>query len=107
MAATTPAVRGPARFEPALLRRKATGTAFYGACLLAIAVLLVALVALLVDVFLRAAPWLDLQFLAGVPSSRPARAGILPAIVGTFEIGLIVGLLTFPIGVGAAVYLVE
>jgi len=55
----------------------------------------------------RAAPWLDVDFLTGVPSSRPARAGILPAMVGTFEIGLIVGALTFPIGVAAAIYLAE
>ena len=60
---------------------------------------MLALVALLVDVFVRAAPWLDVQFLTGSPSSRPERAGILPALVGTIEIGIIVGLITFPIGV--------
>lgn len=107
MTTLAPAATPRARFEPALMRRRLTGTAFYGACLFAIALLLLALVALLVDVFVRAAPWLDVEFLTGVPSSRPARAGILPAIVGTFEIGLIVGLLTFPVGVAAAVYLVE
>ena len=95
------------RFEPAVMRRKLTGTLFYGACLLAIGLLLLTLVALLVDVFVRAAPWLDVGFLTGVPSSRPARAGVLPALVGTFEIGVIVGLLTFPIGVAAAIYLAE
>ena len=103
----TPAVRVAPRFEPALMRRKLTGTVFYGACLAAIALLLITLLALLVDVFFRAAPWLDVQFLTGVPSSRPARAGILPALVGTLEIGVIVGLLTFPIGVAAAIYLAE
>ena len=103
----TPAVRVTPRFEPALMRRKLAGTVFYGACLAAIALLLITLLALLVDVFLRAAPWLDVQFLTGVPSSRPARAGILPALVGTFEIGVIVGLITFPIGVAAAIYLAE
>lgn len=107
MGAAVPAARVAPQFEPALMRRKLNGTLFYGACVAAIAVLLLALVALLVDVFVRAAPWLDLEFLTGVPSSRPARAGILPALVGSFEIGLIVGLLTFPIGVGAAIYLVE
>jgi phosphate transport system permease protein len=95
------------RFEPAVMRRKLTGTLFYGACLAAIALLLLTLVALLVDVFVRAAPWLDVGFLTGVPSSRPERAGILPAMVGTFEIGVIVGLLTFPVGVAAAIYLAE
>jgi phosphate transport system permease protein len=107
MTAATPAVREVPRFEPALMRRRLTGTLFYGACLLAIAVLLLTLVALLVDVFIRAAPWLDVQFLTGVPSSRPERAGILPAVVGTLEIGLIVGIVTFPLGVAAAIYFVE
>jgi phosphate transport system permease protein len=89
------------------MRRRLTGTLFYGACIAAVALLLLTLVALLVDVFVRAAPWLDVDFLTGVPSSRPARAGILPAMVGTFEIGLIVGLLTFPVGIAAAIYLAE
>ena len=107
MTAATPAAREVSRFEPALMRRRLTGTVFYGACLLAIALLLLTLVALLVDVFIRAAPWLDIDFLTGVPSSRPSRAGVLPAMVGTLEIGLIVGLITFPIGVAAAIYFVE
>jgi phosphate transport system permease protein len=107
MAASTPTVRAAVRFEPALMRRKLSGTLFYGACIAAIGLLLVALVMLLVDTFGRAAPWLDLEFLTGAPSSRPARAGILPALVGTFEIGLIVGLVSFPIGIAAAIYLVE
>ncbi len=37
-------------FQPDLARRKLTGTIFYGACLAAIAVLLIALVSLLIDV---------------------------------------------------------
>jgi phosphate transport system permease protein len=52
-------------------------------------------------------PWLDLQFLTGVPSRRPAQAGVLPALVGSLEISVIVGLLTFPIGVAAAIYFTE
>ena len=107
MAASTPTASVAMRFEPALMRRKLSGTLFYGACIAAIGLLLVALVMLLVDTFGRAAPWLDLEFLTGAPSSRPARAGILPALVGTFEIGLIVGLVSFPIGIAAAIYLVE
>ncbi|HEU0237499.1 MAG TPA: phosphate ABC transporter permease PstA [Candidatus Limnocylindrales bacterium] len=107
MGVFAPAARTAPRFEPALMRRKLGGTVFYGACLAAIGLLMLALVALLVDTFVRAAPWLDVDFLTGVPSSRPARAGILPALVGTFEIGVIVGLVTFPIGVAAAIYLAE
>ena len=63
-AATTP------RFEPALMRRKLTGTIFYGACLAAIGILLLALMALLVDVLIKGLPWLDADFLTRPPSSR-------------------------------------
>lgn len=109
MAAAAPVTPAQARpeFDPALARRKLTGTVFYGACLAAIAVLMVALVMLLHDVLSRGLPWLDLDFLGGVPSRRPERAGILPAIVGSLELLVIVGVLTFPTGVAAAIYLNE
>jgi phosphate transport system permease protein len=96
-----------ARFDPALARRKLTGTLFYGACLGAIGVLLLALVILLADILSRGLPWLDAGFLTGVPSRRPSRAGILPALVGSLEISLIVAALAFPIGVAAAIYFTE
>ncbi len=111
MAAATPASSPtPAvidRFEPALMRRKLTGTLFYGACLAAIGILLVALILLLFDVFSRGLPWLDTQFLTGVPSRRPERAGLLPALVGSFQVGVFVALFSFPTGVAAAMYLTE
>ena len=94
-------------FESNIARRKLTGTLFYGACLGAIFILLLALVILLFDILSRGLPWLDADFLTGVPSRRPERAGILPALVGSLEISLIVGFLTFPIGVAAAIYFTE
>jgi phosphate transport system permease protein len=103
----TAASSRPAVFQPDLARRKLAGTIFYGACLAAIAVLLIALVSLLIDVFARGLPWLDTDFVTGVPSRRPERAGILPALVGSLEIALIVAALAFPIGVAAAIYLGE
>jgi phosphate transport system permease protein len=102
-----PAIVGAPRFEPALMRRRLAGTLFYGACLGAIGILLVALLLLLYDVLVRGLPWLDLQFITSVPSARPARAGILPALVGSLELGLIVAVLAFPAGVAAAIYLSE
>jgi phosphate transport system permease protein len=105
--ASPPAGSVVARFEPALMRRKLSGTLFYGACLAAIGILLLALILLLIDVFARGLPWLDAQFLSGVPSRRPERAGILPALVGSFQVGLFVGLFSFPTGVAAAMYLTE
>jgi phosphate transport system permease protein len=96
-----------ARFEPALDRRRRNGALFYGACIVAIGVLLLALLMLLYDVLVRGLPWLDWDFLTGVPSRRPERAGILPAIAGSLELALIVALTAFPIGVAAAIYLAE
>lgn len=104
-AAVQPAEVG--RWEPALLRRKLSGTLFYGACLAAIGVLLLTLLLLLYDVLSKGLPWLDLGFVTGVPSRRPANAGIFPALIGSLEISLIVGFLTFPTGVAAAIYLSE
>jgi phosphate transport system permease protein len=95
------------RFEPALMRRKLTGTIFYGACIGAIGILFIALLMLLYDVLSRGLPWLDPDFISGVPSRRPERAGILPALIGSLQIGIIVGILTFPTGVAAAIYLSE
>lgn len=102
--ATTTAAAG---FDPKLARRKLTGTIFYGACLAAIGILLLALIILLIDILSRGLPWLDLDFLTGVPSRRPTSAGVLPALLGSVEIGLIVGVLSFPIGVAAAIYFTE
>jgi phosphate transport system permease protein len=89
------------------MRRRLIGTLFYGACLAAIALALLALVLLLFDVLRRGIPWLDLQFLTGVPSRRPAEAGLFPALIGSLYIGLIVAVVTFPVGVAAAIYLEE
>ncbi|MCI0581275.1 MAG: phosphate ABC transporter permease PstA [Chloroflexi bacterium] len=89
------------------MRRKLAGTAFYGACLAAIAILMLTLAVLLVDTLIRGLPFLDGDFLTSMPSARPARSGILSALIGSLEIGLIVGALTFPIGVAAAIYLAE
>ena len=107
MAAAAPAAGAQSRFEPALMRRKLTGTIFYGACVASIGLLLLALMALLADVLVRGLPWLDIDFLTSMPSARPARAGILSALVGSLEIGLLVAVLAFPIGVAAAIYLGE
>jgi phosphate transport system permease protein len=104
---STPAEGAAPRFDPQIARRKLIGTIFLGACMAAIGLLLIALVALLVDVLTKGVPWLDVGFLTGVPSRRAASAGILPALVGSLEIGLMTGLISFPIGVAAAIYLEE
>lgn len=105
--ATRPVDPASARFEPALMRRRLTGTVFYGACLAAIGILLLTLLLLLYDVLVQGIPWLDPEFIAGVPSRRPERAGIFPALIGSLQVSAIVGIIAFPIGVAAALYLAE
>lgn len=104
---TSPAAPYAPRFEPALMRRKLTGTLFYGICLAAIAILILALVALLLSVLVEGIPWLSVDFITGVPSRRPANAGIWPALIGSIQLAIIVAAITFPLGIGAAIYLAE
>jgi phosphate transport system permease protein len=106
-AQTTAASSPSARFEPALGRRKASGLLFLGTCMAAILVLMLALFLVLYDVLVQGLPWLDAQFITGVPSRKPENAGIFPALVGSLQIAILVGLITFPIGVGAAIYMSE
>jgi phosphate transport system permease protein len=53
-------------------------------------------------------PWLDWQFLTSFPNTTfPESTGVFPSIVGSLLLMLVVVLLAFPVGVGAAVYLEE
>lgn len=88
-------------------RRKITSALFGLLALLAIFSSLLALTGLLIDVVARGAGSVDLQFLSSAPSRIPSKAGILPALVGTLWVTILVALITFPIGVAAAIYLEE
>ena len=96
-----------ARFEPQRMRRKLTGTLFYGATLAAILLTMLVLAVLLFEVLSRGLPMLRPEFLTGVPSRFPERAGILPALIGSLQLGFLVGVISFPIGIAAALYLEE
>jgi phosphate transport system permease protein len=51
--------------------------------------------------------WLDWQFLTSAASTFPEQAGLFPAIVGSVFIIDIVAVVSFVVGVGAAIYLEE
>ncbi len=73
-------------------------------------VALAVLVILLADVTRRAVPVLQdrgTDFLTSPTSTFASRAGIVQGIVGSLEMMLLVILVSFPIGIGAAVYLEE
>lgn len=73
----------------------------------AIAVLMAILAWLLVSIFLDGIGSLDWQFLTSFQSRKAERAGLLAAWQGTILLMMVVAALTFPIGVGAAIYLEE
>jgi phosphate transport system permease protein len=90
-----------------MTRRKIANALFGLLAFLAIFASLVTLVALLFDVVVRGGSSVDLQFFTSSPSRIPAKAGILPALVGTLWVTTLVAVMTFPIGVAAAIYLEE
>jgi phosphate transport system permease protein len=96
---------------PLSLGRKAERSigalAFQTALILTLLVGLLTLVILLVDVSLDGAARLGPDLLTRLDSRLPSRAGIKPALVGTLWLMALVGTISFPVGVGAAVYLEE
>lgn len=74
------------------------------ACLL---VGLITLMTLLVDIFRDGVPRLSGEFVSNLDSRLPSRAGIKPALIGTLWLMGLVALISFPVGIGAAVYLEE
>jgi len=96
-----------AREVTTLNRRKVKNALFSLLALAAIFISMVTLAGLLIDLVGRGGSSLDTQFLTSSPSRVPAKAGILPALVGTLWVTLLVALISLPIGIGAAIYLEE
>jgi phosphate transport system permease protein len=65
------------------------------------------LIALVVDVCIDGLGRLGWQFFTSFPSRKPEQAGILSAWVGTVWVMITTGLIAFPLGVMAAIYLEE
>jgi phosphate transport system permease protein len=81
--------------------------AFEAAMLFAMVVAFGTLAVLLVDTLVTGWPQLDAQLFSDSPSTQPEEAGARPAILATLYLGLIVLLLSVPIGVLTAIYLEE
>jgi phosphate transport system permease protein len=80
---------------------------FQALCLAATLVGVLTLVVLLADVLVDGVAWLSPTFFTEFPSRLPARAGIKSALYGTLWLMGLVALISFPIGVAAAVWLEE
>ena len=92
---------------PTSARRQLMDLAFQGLALLVLCIALVALGALIVDIWSDGASRLSWNFLTGFPSRRAADAGVWHALTGSVFVILVTGLLAVPIGVAAAIYLEE
>ena len=97
----------PSAFNPRIAARQRTSVIVAVALFLATFVGVVVLLTLLVDVAIKAAPWLDAEFLTNYPSRRPERAGIHSAIFGSLWLMGLTALVAVPVGVAAALYLEE
>jgi phosphate transport system permease protein len=87
--------------------RKRIGKIFQILLLFAVLFGLLMLAVLLIDVGIEGAPWLKSTIFTNYHSRFPAEAGMKSAIVGSLIVTLLTGLFSFPIGVGAAIYLEE
>lgn len=89
-------------------RRRDTGSKVFGwLCATATMVCVVALIGLLTTVLMNGLPWLSWTLLTSYPSGDPAKAGVLPALMGSVWLIALTVLISGPIGVGAALYLEE
>jgi phosphate transport system permease protein len=80
---------------------------FHLLLLLCLLIGLLTLATLLVDVVRKGAGSLNGEFLSSLDSRFPERAGIKPALVGSLWLMGLTAVISFPLGVGAAIYLQE
>ena len=105
---THPAVqRDPSRFQPRLAARARFGTVFHALTLFATTIGVLVLAVLLVDTVLDGGKLLTPEFLQNNPSYLARRSGLRPALWGTVWIMVITAVVSFPLGVGTAVWLEE
>jgi phosphate transport system permease protein len=88
-------------------RRRLKGFVFAVAAGLATAVGVLALAVLLADVFSDGWSTLSLDFLGRFASRFPEEAGVKAALYGSIWVLALTALFSFPLGVGAAIYLEE
>lgn len=87
--------------------RKRTNNIWKGIFFACTVVAMVFLVVLLYQIISVGVKHLNWDFLTSFPSGRPKSAGIKAALVGSLWIMVLTALISFPLGVGAAIYLYE
>lgn len=94
-------------FESNISRRRMLGWILEMISLVAVLLAIAMLLTLLVQVFLDGLPYLRPQFFTQFPSRFPDKAGLRSALQGSIWLMVLTALLSFPVGVGAGLYLEE
>jgi len=89
------------------LSRQQIETISFGFIIAAAVIVLAILVIILQDIILNGLPALSIEFLTQPPKDLGRAGGIFPAIIGTLYLVLGAIAIALPLGVGAAIYLVE
>jgi phosphate transport system permease protein len=98
---------GATRFNTRQETRRRLGGVFAVLCLGAISIGVVFLIVLLFDILQDGAGRLSAAFLNGYPSRFASRSGIKPALFGSIWTLAMTAALSFPLGVGTAIWLEE
>jgi phosphate transport system permease protein len=104
---STVATPTAAHFKQNLSGRYTLDRVFQAATWLATAVAIAVLVWLIVTILRDGLGTLNWNFLVSYPSRKPEQAGILAAFAGTLWVMCVVAVVSFPLGVGAGIYLEE
>lgn len=94
-------------FKENLKKRHSTGKVFYFLLLICLLVGFFTLSVLIIDLAIEGGPWISPQLFSNYHSRKPEQAGMKSAIVGSLINIALTGLISFPLGVGAAIYLEE
>lgn len=94
-------------FEPRVRQRHRQGKVFAGVALGATAFGVLMLVVLLFDLISDGIGGLSWAFITSFPSRLAERAGVLPALVGSVWLLILTAVISFPLGVGTAIWLEE
>ena len=94
-------------FQRRRTRRKWMGRAFFGLCLLSVAIALGMLAVLLIYLLIQGVTGIDWNFLTSFASRHPEKAGIKAAMLGSIYVVTVAGVVSFTLGVATALYLEE
>jgi phosphate transport system permease protein len=90
-----------------LCKRQQIQRIWFSIISLMVGIVLAILVFILFDIFSHGLPYVNIPFLTEAPSNLGRGGGIFPAIVGTLYLILGSIAIALPLGIGAAIYLVE